>query len=175
MSRESSRCSAALKNQDVHSIAAMNIKHPLVKPPVCATCPKEARSAGRNGSSPPSIPAPGFNHQTALEQPATPLPRTRPRFYHSPKPEHDLVVAKVGIVIYGENGLRLDLVPWQEPVVQAVLLRADDLACKHMAAVIATRCCNAGRDAARLGWAWEHHSTRRFSRPLRSDGVKSSG
>lgn len=50
---------------------------------------------------------------------------------HSPEPEHDLVVAKVSVVIDGQDGLRLDLIPRQEAVVQAVLLRAHDLRDKH--------------------------------------------
>lgn len=50
---------------------------------------------------------------------------------HSPEPEHDLVVAKVSVVIDGQDGLRLDLIPRQEAVVQAVLLRAYDLRDKH--------------------------------------------
>lgn len=50
---------------------------------------------------------------------------------HSPEPKHDLVVAKVSVVIDGQDGLRLDLIPRQEAVVQAVLLRAHNLRDKH--------------------------------------------
>lgn len=45
----------------------------------------------------------------------------------SPEAEHDLVVAQVGVVVDGQDGLGVDLVPGQEAIVQAVLLRADDL------------------------------------------------
>ena len=39
----------------------------------------------------------------------------------------DLVVPEMGVVVHGENGLRLDGVVRLEPVVQAVLCRPDDL------------------------------------------------
>lgn len=57
---------------------------------------------------------------------------------HSPEPKHDLVVAKVSVVIDGQDGLRLDLIPRQEAVVQAVLLRAYDLRDKQRA----SQCAN---------------------------------
>lgn len=50
---------------------------------------------------------------------------------YSPEPKHDLVVAQVSVVIDGQDGLRLDLIPWQEPVVQAVFLCANNLRGEH--------------------------------------------
>lgn len=58
---------------------------------------------------------------------------------HSPEPKHDLVVAKVSIIIDGQDGLRLDLIPRQEPVVQAVFLCADNLRDEHMIVMVAVR------------------------------------
>lgn len=58
---------------------------------------------------------------------------------HSPEPKHDLVMAKVSIIINGQDGLRLDLIPWQEPVVQAVLLCADNLGNEHTIIMVAVR------------------------------------
>lgn len=64
---------------------------------------------------------------------------------YSPEPKHDLVVAKVSIIINGQDGLRLNLIPRQEPVVQAVLLCADNLRNEH--AIIIVAVCTQRRDA----------------------------
>lgn len=58
---------------------------------------------------------------------------------YSPEPKHDLVMAKVSIIINGQDGLRLDLIPRQEPVVQAVLLCADNLRDEHTIVTVALR------------------------------------
>ena len=58
---------------------------------------------------------------------------------YSPESKHDLVMAKVSIVINGQDGLRLNLIPRQEPVVEAVFLCADNLRDEHTIVMMAVR------------------------------------
>lgn len=68
---------------------------------------------------------------TGRDVPALSVPLAAARcwlwVWGSPEAEHDLVVAQVGVVVDGQDGLGLDLVPGQETVVEAVLLRAHHL------------------------------------------------
>lgn len=55
-------------------------------------------------------------------------PMTGPRLPSNwPEPKHNLVMAEVGVIVDGQDGLRFHSVPGQEAVVEAVLLRAHHL------------------------------------------------
>lgn len=88
----------------------------------------ELRSHGKGCAHP--WPGPRFNHsgRAAL---SSPWMQECCTLCHSPEPKHDLIVAKVSVVVDGQDGFRLDLIPRQEAVVQAVLLCADNLADKQ--------------------------------------------
>ena len=45
-----------------------------------------------------------------------------PQQLHIPEGKDDLIVRQVDIIVYKKNGVRLDLVKRQKPIVQAVLL-----------------------------------------------------
>lgn len=47
-------------------------------------------------------------------------------FSPHPKPKHDFIMAEVSIIVDGQYGLCLNLIPGQEPIVQTVLLSTDD-------------------------------------------------
>lgn len=46
---------------------------------------------------------------------------------HWPKPEHDLIVAEMSVIVDGQDGLGFHGVPGKEAVVEAVLFCADNL------------------------------------------------
>lgn len=49
------------------------------------------------------------------------------KFTNWPKPKHDLIMAKVSIIIDGEDGFGLHDVPGKEAVVETILFCADNL------------------------------------------------